>query len=886
MTTTTTQWAFDIEIFANFFSVVFLDLSTEEDLESISKNYGISHPDVKHFIYAPSLGHDDLDSLEEFLSEDIELVGFNNLMFDSPVMDFVVSDRASVREIYKYAQSIISTERGARRIWRERTTEWKEIDLMKMMAFDSLGVSLKQASINLQWSRVQDLPFPYDHTVATGEVDTVLDYNLNDVLISALLYRNLHKELNLRRDLSTSYGIDLMSASDSRMANLMLEDIYTKESGIPLDQIRHLRTERNLVWLRNCIGKNISFKTEKLRALKTEIDNTVVVAENNFAFKERISFGNCEYEIGVGGLHTVDEPCAFYTDDRYIIQDADVASFYPNIIIKNDIKPSHLDANFVTILDKITRERVEAKKNDKTKADGLKITINSIFGKLNSEYFWLQDAKAMLSVTLSGQLYLLMLIEELMLNGIMTISANTDGIVCRIPRELEDVYYNVCEWWEEKTDFSLEYTPYDAYIRTDVNNYITIKSDGKTKEKGRYLKEISLKKGYRYPIVPRALYAYLVHDVPVMDTLLSCDNVLDFCISQKSGGKFSMEFHNGEDITHLQKNNRFYITDESGGKLIKRNGQTGKTMGLYVSENVAILNDFDVVLHIDEYNIKYEFYENEAMKYIYDIESGLFDLNFVDEELSTHPQEELIEISDNVEIVPAKFRHSSGAYRYDPDEGKVYRGIASINYLTADTGELLYSIKDVPYENFLDFLLHNSNELKLNSRQIDILIKIGFFSEFGGRYKLLEFYEEFTKGKFRYSPSHKDKTKENRIQELSKIWDDMPNKDFSIREIIDTEIRLLKRAQSRFRVHKKIGLIEDIDTTFSPRLYLYSLSRGTRLTVKVQKKLYKKLGGIPGNILQNIFVEKRPKMKKVGEHFEEIDGYDWWMTSYEIMENL
>jgi len=666
---------FDIEVFPNFFSVVFLNADTGTDLEEISKIHGLSHPDVKTFIYSESLGYNDLDFLEGFLvDESLELIGFNNIMYDSPVMDYVISERPSNKEIFNFSSGLISRLNDRKGSSFTRKHFWNEIDLMKMMAFDALGVSLKQSSINLQWWRVQDLPYEYTHRIKDDEVKIVVDYNLNDVLISASLYKALDKELELRRQLSKEYKINLLSASDSRMANLMLEDIYTKESGLQIEELSHLRTERTLVWLRECVGKNISFKTKKLRDLKRKIDNTVVVAENNFAFKEKISFGNCKYEIGVGGLHSVDESGKFFTDEDYIIRDADVASYYPNIIILNNITPKHLDNKFVEILNKITQERVQAKKTDKTKADGLKITINSIFGKLNSDTFWLQDAKSMLSVTLSGQLYLLMLIEELATNGIMTISANTDGIVCRIPRNMEEKYFELCRGWESKTGFSLEYTDYSMYVRSDVNNYITQKASGETKEKGRYLKEISLKKGYRYPVIPRALYEYFINGVPVLTTLLDCENVLDFCISQKSGSNFVMEFHDGGKVTKLQKNNRFYISKQ-GGKLLKRNKQTKSTIGLFVSEEVVILNDFDKSIPISEYNIDYDFYEKEAHKYIDDVENSSFDYEFVWEELDELSQDDkLIEINKNAEIVPAKFRYSAGAYRYDEREGKIYRG--------------------------------------------------------------------------------------------------------------------------------------------------------------------------------------------------------------------
>ena len=162
----------------------------------------------------------------------------------------------------------------------------------------------------------------------------------------------------------------------------------------------------------------------------------------------------------------------------------DVASYYPNLIINNNFYPEHLGPQFIDVLKKITAERLAAKKSgDKVKADGLKITVNSIFGKTGSEHFWLYDPKQFLSTTISGQMGLLMLVEGMYSNGIEVISCNTDGVVCKIRRDMLPKYYEIAKAWEKATGLELEFTPYKKYVRRDVNSYITVKEDGTTKKK-------------------------------------------------------------------------------------------------------------------------------------------------------------------------------------------------------------------------------------------------------------------------------------------------------------------------------------------------------------------------------------------------------------------
>ena len=80
-----------------------------------------------------------------------------------------------------------------------------------------------------------------------------------------------------------------------------------------------------------------------------------------------------------------------------------------------------------------------------------------------------------------------------------------------------------------------------------------------------------------------------------------------------------------------------------------------------------------------------------------------------------------------IPIHSIKFRHSIA--EYSCDKNGIYKGIASIKYLNDDAANDLYSIKDEKFNTFID-LLARINDLKVDSRKLDILIKLDFFSEF------------------------------------------------------------------------------------------------------------------------------------------------------------
>lgn len=875
-----TDWCYDIEIFPNFFSATFLSVKDPDDIRS--------------FVISWDLGIDELLKLKTFLDLEVSLlIGYNNLSFDSPLLEYVYNYSGTKinKDLFIKSQNIISRERGEIFV-SQKNYLWKQLDLMKLMAFDKLGVSLKQCAINLKWKKIQDLPLPYDHSVVESEIELILKYNINDVLITYELYKNLQEKIELREKLGSIYRVELTNASDSKIANVLLEKFYIEQSGLELKQIRNLRTKREFLWLKDCISPKIKFKTKKLNDLKNDIEQTLVVSENNFAYKKKLSFGGNEYEIGVGGLHTEDMPGRFISSEESIIRDCDVASFYPNIIINDNLIPEHLDNNFIDILKNITKERIDAKKNgDKVKADGLKITINSIFGKLGSETFWLEDAKTFLSVTVSGQLFLLMLIESLVLSNIEVISANTDGVVCRIPKNLEEKYLEICKWWEKQTGFELEYTDYALYVRSDVNNYITKKLDGKTKEKGRYVSEVDLKKGYKYPIVPKCLYEYFVNNCSVEYTLQSSLDILDFCISQKTGKEFVLEYRTEEEIKHLQKTNRFYVSN-SGGDLVKVRQDTGSEIGLLVGNKCKILNDYDSNIPIEKYDLNYNFYAEEANKYIQEIESAPDRSYLQEEELYDFSTKEGIEKQEfdvtKIKMLQPKFGFSKSNYIFDKENMLVYRGLGSLKYLTVGMANDLYKASKIKHSSFVDLLIYIQKNCRVNSRQMDSLIRMNFFDCFGNNLKLLNIYKEFTEGKNKYSVKHKEETQIKRIAYLKEYETKIENKKLNILDQINFEIDLFGKIQTFFNVDKRYVFVNTLSEKYSPRLDVHCLATGKETTIKIQKAIYEQNPLLGNDILFCHSFEKKKAVKYIDGKFVEEDNSPqvWWLTKYDVLSTI
>lgn len=97
-----------------------------------------------------------------------------------------------------------------------------------------------------------------------------------------------------------------------------------------------------------------------------------------------------------------------------------------------------------------------------------------------------------------------------------------------------------------------------------------------------------------------------------------------------------------------------------------------------------------------------------------------------------------------IKIFQPQFRYSRSNYYMDKEHNAVYKGIASIKFLSPDTAEYLFGLREEKYNGFIDFLSRLDTS-HINSRQIEILIKLDFFKEFGNSKFLLNAYHFYSK---------------------------------------------------------------------------------------------------------------------------------------------
>lgn len=435
----------------------------------------------------------DMLKLRQMLErDDLTWVGFNSINFDGPVVSAAVYG-LNPSQIKGVANAIIERNVKPWEVEDEfgfRRMTYDEIDLCEVAP--GVRISLKAYAGRMGYKTMQDMPFEHTQDLSPSDLPKVEEYCFNDIGVTEALFDRLATEINLRRKMSEEYGVDLRSKSDAQVA----EAVLRKELGIMG------RVERKVPrTVRYTPPPFIKTDSEvildliaRLKATEFKINPANGSPEAPDFLDTPIELGFGTYKVGIGGLHSTHDSKRFVaSDDQRKISDFDVASYYPNIMLKAGIIPSFDDdaamgQKFIEVYSEIYEKRIEAKRSgNKAVANSLKITLNGTFGKLGSVYSAFYSPELMLAVTITGQLNLLCLIHELeKITGVVVISANTDGIMVQYGTSKRERVLQAIAENAAMTGFEYEETPYSKVALKDVNNYVAITTDGKAKRKGLY----------------------------------------------------------------------------------------------------------------------------------------------------------------------------------------------------------------------------------------------------------------------------------------------------------------------------------------------------------------------------------------------------------------
>ena len=655
-----TVFVYDIEVFQNIFHCSAINTETKEIHKfEISPRKNQLSELISFFkqVNSPVSWNDNYTTNCSIDSDKI-FCGYNNLHYDNPVINYIIEYEHVLTEkpvlvitnsIFNLSREITNSGENIEKWKRWKYQVWFDsFDILTMLYSNKLRVGLKEIQVTMQYKNVQEFVCDWSKPLPIEDFDSMIDYNINDIESTSALLDRCKKDIDLRLAIEDEYGVKVLSKDGVNIGMKILTHKYLEKTGLTWWDIKDLRSPQAYIPLKDVILPFIKYDSPILKSVLDEM-KTQVVSPGRKGYEKNFVFGGLRYTVGVGGIHSKNDPEIIIPAEDEMLIDIDVASLYPSMLIEYGFYPKHLGPEFLEVYSQIRSERIEAKHNgDKIKDSTLKLALNGLSGNLQNEHNFCYSPFAVMQIRINGQLLLLMLAEKLVELGCRIVQANTDGLFVLLKKSIYDKVNNACREWEQLTKLTLEEDRFEAMYQYAINDYIAVKEgyadirdrflageqivqkkktgelyksteqiqDDYIKQKGMFITKVQLGKGLTPKIIPEAVIKYFVDGIPVEDTIKGCKDIKKFLMAEKTGKQWNVEYMK-EDI---QRTNRFYASTNGGylWKWKQVDNAEKQYQNMLAASGVTLLNKFDDK-PIEDRKINYRYYLRECYKIIEDL---------------------------------------------------------------------------------------------------------------------------------------------------------------------------------------------------------------------------------------------------------------------------
>lgn len=518
--------------------------------------------------YTPLVLVDDRNALLDFylahFRKDL-FVGYNIKGYDLHVFRCLLEDHKSVVAL----NNLIISGGNGYMFDRNQNIKWpmdvydiidKFHSLKQLEAF--MGSSIMESSVD----------FTIDRKLTPEEIQETIEYCTHDVEQGIEVFNRKINDYNATKSLVETFELPSSCISkthaqlsamilecDDRIAQTRKKCVATQSSQICYD----LEPPKRFSWDEWMVEIAPTIKITKYPEVIDFFKNNL---NCNYDSEFETLIAGIPHKFGFGGIHgCIPEPVTLTGNIWHV----DVNSYYPSLMIQYGLltrntpdgknrahlteKPLPETNKYVQIYNKRLQLKHEGKKKEQAP---YKIVLNGTYGITKDETSSAYDPKQANNICINGQLMLVDLLEKLE-DHCQVIQSNTDGIIIKIPdgktpeesQANEDKVREICKEWEDRTHMGLGLDRIKKIVQKDVNNYVFETVDGEYERKGIYLKELN-DLDNDLPIINKALFEYLMHDVPVEDTIGSAQFLKDFQKVVKVSNKFEAASHNGELLTN------------------------------------------------------------------------------------------------------------------------------------------------------------------------------------------------------------------------------------------------------------------------------------------------------------------------------------------------
>lgn len=513
-----TDYGYDIECLPNFFSII---INRREDGSKWK------------FIIAPWLNQGvELNVLlNQIKLSHGRMVGFNNLAYDYPMIHLIMLYNGNVNNavLYNKSQAIINADWNDRshRLW-DNETLIPQLDLRAIHHFDNKAklTSLKLLEFNMRMDSIEELELDFNKPINQEDENIVLDYNDHDVDATLEFYDYSKKEIDFRDELTEKHNKNFTNFNDTKIG----QEIFVMElakSGVKASKWN--QTIREKIDVSEIILSYVQFETpqfnevlnffkrtiidpemikgffgsrdkakskctanitDELAKVMVDTDVTVNYEDGTKSTYQKLDItkpikfirpvnihcvvNGFRFDFGAGGIHGSLHNTVVVPADDETLRDSDVASYYPNIAIQNELFPFHLSKVFCAVYKSMYELRKTYPKKS-SESGMIKLALVGVYGKSNDKHSPFYDPQYTMAITINGQLLLCMLAEQLMkIPGLRMVQINTDGLTYTCPNSQLSFANKINYWWESLTKLELEHVDYSKMAVQNVNNYLAV----------------------------------------------------------------------------------------------------------------------------------------------------------------------------------------------------------------------------------------------------------------------------------------------------------------------------------------------------------------------------------------------------------------------------
>lgn len=326
------------------------------------------------------LGQLPLDPLRKFITSHT-LVTFNGVGYDIPLLLYCLQGRCTA-EVHAASDRIIFDNMkwwNFEKIFKVKTKQ-PLLDHIDLMEVAPLKGSLKAYGARMHELTLQDSPIPPGTVLQEQDLESIRQYCENDIVTTVDLYRTLSEQIELRKSMSVTYGVDLRSKSDAQMAEAVITHEIEKIQGRKIEPPGMGTGDKFAYRIPSWMQFRQLDIVDRIRTARFVVGDKGGVLMPKELADFKIMIGTGVYRMGIGGLHSSEKKQRVEADEEHCILDFDVASYYPNIVLNNRLFPRHIGDDFLTVYKSLVDRRLAAK----SRASEIKKEIAKIKQKLYS----------------------------------------------------------------------------------------------------------------------------------------------------------------------------------------------------------------------------------------------------------------------------------------------------------------------------------------------------------------------------------------------------------------------------------------------------------------------------------------------------------------------